>query len=225
MNPRKDGKQALRQIALHRRHFNVLARPHPAGCRRPGGFTTLPAYPKAKALGTLLGIHPPVLHLGHIAPEGPVYPNLLRSDRRWREPLARGAAEAVEDLRTLGGVYAEQADAVADLAAGRTPYDAAGTWLRPVSALVAAEAERLALPGLRSCPSRSPADLQRPPVRRKTSSPIPQYYLVSKCKPGLCPTRPWGRGSTAPPGPAPIPVPARRPPARPAGPPHPEVPP
>lgn len=130
--------------AMQARHFNLLTHPHPAGYRRSHGFTTLPDYRKAEVIGRILGIHAPVVYLSHIAVEGPHYRRRNQADRSWREPLAYGATCAVRDLRKLGGVYAEQADAIEAIAAGRVEYDAAGVWLEPVNTLIRAEVARLA---------------------------------------------------------------------------------
>ncbi|MEE1741208.1 hypothetical protein PUR49_32575 [Streptomyces sp. BE147] len=140
----KNLTELMKPLALQTRHFGLLTRPHPAGYRRCHGFATLPEYGKSEALGRLLGIHPPVLYLAHIAVEGPVYRVRDTQDRRWREPLASGAAGAVRDLRALGGTYAAQAVAVEDMAAGRTAYDTEGRWLAPVTALIKEEIDRLA---------------------------------------------------------------------------------
>ncbi|QDN54102.1 ATP-binding protein [Streptomyces sp. S1D4-20] len=135
--------QLLKSLALQTGHIGVITRPHPAGYRRAHGFSTLPEYAKSQALGRLLGIHPAVFYLAHIAVEGPQYNVRNKDDRRWREPLASGAASAVRDLRELGGAYAAQADAIEAMAAGRTPYDTEGNWLAPVTALIKAEIDRL----------------------------------------------------------------------------------
>jgi hypothetical protein len=42
-------------------------------------------------------------------------------------------------LRALGGIYAEQADAIAAIAAGEVPYDVHDRWLEPVNRLIRAE--------------------------------------------------------------------------------------
>ncbi|MFJ8785895.1 hypothetical protein [Streptomyces sp. NPDC102476] len=135
--------ELMQPLALQTRHLGLITRPHPAGYRRPHGFATLPEYAKAEALGRLLGIHPPVFYLAHIAVEGPLYRVRNKRDLSWREPLASGVASAVRALRQLGGAYAAQADAVEAMAAGRTPYDAEGKWLSPVTALIKAEMDRL----------------------------------------------------------------------------------
>ena len=135
--------ELMKPLALQTRHLGLITRPHPAGYRRAHGFATLPEYAKSQALGRLLGIHPPVFYLAHIAVEGPLYNVRTQGDRSWREPLSTGAASAVRDLRELGGAYAMQADAIEAMAAGRTPYDAEGKWLAPVTALIKAETDRL----------------------------------------------------------------------------------
>ncbi|MFF5019464.1 ATP-binding protein [Streptomyces sp. NPDC001165] len=139
----KNLAELIKPLALETRHLGLITRPHPAGYRRRYGFATLPEYAKSEALGRLLGIHPPVLYLAHIAVEGPLYNVRNKRDLSWREPLASGAASAARDLRELGGAYAAQADAIEAMAAGRTPYDAEGKWLAPVTALVKAEMDRL----------------------------------------------------------------------------------
>lgn len=135
--------ELVKPLALQTRHLGLITRPHPAGYRRHHGFATLPEYAKSEALGRLLGIHPPVFYLAHIAVEGPLYNVRNKQDLRWREPLASGAASAARDLRALGGAYAAQADAIEAMAAGRTRYDAEGKWLAPVTALIKAEIDRL----------------------------------------------------------------------------------
>lgn len=138
--------ELTKSLALSNRHLGLITRPHPAGYRRAGGFATLPEYAKSEALGRLLGIHPPVFYLAHIAVEGPFYNTRnghRNHDRGWRQPLATGAARAVRHLRELGGMYAAQADAIEAMAAGRTPYDAEGKWLEPVTTLIKAEINRL----------------------------------------------------------------------------------
>ncbi|WP_331762439.1 ATP-binding protein (plasmid) [Streptomyces sp. NBC_01527] len=135
--------QLMGEFALQARHFGLITRPHPAGYRRSHGFATLPDYQKSVNLGRLLDIHPPVFYLAHIAVEGPIY-NVRKASGPWREPLAYGASCAVHDLRELGGLYAQKADAIKDMAAGKTEYDTDGRWLTPVIELINAEIARLA---------------------------------------------------------------------------------
>jgi hypothetical protein len=51
--------------------------------------------------------------------------------------------KVISDLRALGGPYAAQADAIETMSQGRTPYDAEGSWLRPVVDILYAEEQRL----------------------------------------------------------------------------------
>ncbi|MFE0062748.1 hypothetical protein [Streptomyces sp. NPDC059003] len=138
---------AMQSIALTAATFRVLANPHPAGYRRPGGFACIPDYRKATALAELLGIHAPVLYLGHIAVEGPLYNVRQHTDgtapRPWNKPLSTHMPQVIEDLRRLGGPYADQADAIQALSLGHTPYDPDGAWLQPVLGLLHAERNRL----------------------------------------------------------------------------------
>ncbi|RSN14849.1 hypothetical protein DMH25_07905 [Streptomyces sp. WAC 01325] len=138
--------RAVASVAWSTAQWRVIADPHPAGYRRAYGFTCIPDYAKAVALAELLGIHAPVLYLGHIAVEGPLY-NVRRgtgtSNGPWKKPLSTHMPQVIADLRALGGPYAEQADAVEAMSQGRTPYDAEGAWLRPVNELLEAEKQRL----------------------------------------------------------------------------------
>ena len=139
--------KALRSVAITTPTWSVIANPKPAGFRRVGSFTCIPDYRKATALAELLGIHAPVLYLGHIAVEGPLY-NVRRgasdtANRPWNKPLSTHMSQVLEDLRTLGGRYAEQADPIEALSQGRTPYDPDGAWLQPVIDLLHAEKDRL----------------------------------------------------------------------------------
>ncbi|WP_331732647.1 hypothetical protein [Streptomyces sp. NBC_00989] len=138
--------RALSAVAWNTAQWRVIVDPHPAGYRRLHGFTCVPDYRKSVALAGLLGIHAPVLYLGHIAVEGPVY-NVRRgaspADRPWGKPLSIHMPKVISDLRALGGPYAAQADAIETMSQGRTPYDAEGSWLRPVIDILNAEEQRL----------------------------------------------------------------------------------
>lgn len=138
--------RALATVAINGRQWQMIVRPNPTGYRRSGRFSCIPDYRKAAALAELLGIHAPVLYLGHIAVEGPQYNSRTRAGtegRRWSKPLSTHMPTVVSDLRALGGLYAAQADAIDAMWQGRTPYDGDGIWLRPVTALLIAEKARL----------------------------------------------------------------------------------
>ncbi|WP_369228424.1 hypothetical protein AB5J52_48100 (plasmid) [Streptomyces sp. R39] len=138
--------RALSTVAWTTAQWQLIVNPHPAGYRRSGGFTCIPDYRRAAALAELLGLHAPVLYLGHIAVEGPLY-NVRRgstpADGAWKKPLSEHMPTVVSDLRGLGGPYAARADAVEAMYQGRTPYDAEGAWQRPVTELLNAEKDRL----------------------------------------------------------------------------------
>ncbi|MCW8101638.1 ATP-binding protein [Streptomyces tauricus] len=142
----RSAERAVSTVAWTMRQWALIVNPHPAGYRRTGGFTCIPDYRRAVALAELLGVHAPVLYLGHIAVEGPLY-NVRKgtspANRPWRKPLSTHMPKVISDLRALGGPYAAQADAVEAMSQGRTPYDAEGSWLSPVIALLNAEKQRL----------------------------------------------------------------------------------
>ncbi|MGW6790746.1 hypothetical protein [Streptomyces chartreusis] len=138
---------AVQSVALNAATWRVIANPNPTGYRRAGGFTCIPDYRKAIALAQLLGIHAPVLYLGHIAVEGPNYnvrPSTKPSaNRPWSKPLSTHMPQVLADLRALGGRYAASTDAIEALSQGRTAYDPDGAWLQPVIDLLHAEKDRL----------------------------------------------------------------------------------
>ncbi|MFF3489094.1 hypothetical protein ACFYXC_38515 [Streptomyces sp. NPDC002701] len=142
----RSAERAVSTVAWTMPQWRLIVNPNPAGYRRSGGFTCIPDYRRAVALAELLGIHAPVLYLGHIAVEGPLY-NVRKgtspANRPWRKPLSTHMPKVISDLRALGGPYAAQADAIAAMSQGRTPYDAEGSWLRPVIDLLNAEKQRL----------------------------------------------------------------------------------
>ncbi|MEU9291291.1 hypothetical protein AB0D57_43405 [Streptomyces sp. NPDC048275] len=142
----RTAEKALARVAWTMTQWRLIANPHPTGYRRSGGFTCIPDYRRACALAELLGIHAPVLYLGHIAVEGPLYnarKGTSPANRPWRKPLSTHIPKVISDLRALGGPYAAQADAIQAMSQGRTPYDAEGSWLRPVIELLNAEKQRL----------------------------------------------------------------------------------
>ncbi|MFE9687501.1 hypothetical protein [Streptomyces sp. NPDC006285] len=138
--------RAVSTVAWTTSQWRVIVNPNPAGYRRMHGFTCIPHYRKAVALAELLGIHAPVLYLGHITVEGPLY-NVRKgtspANRPWKKPLSTHMPSVISDLRALGEPYAAQADAIEAISQGRTPYDAEGSWLRPVIELLNAEKQRL----------------------------------------------------------------------------------
>ncbi|MER5698879.1 hypothetical protein ACWDBO_45015 [Streptomyces mirabilis] len=138
--------RAISTVAWTMPQWRVIVNPNPTGHRRMGGFTCIPDYRRAAALAELLGIHAPVLYLGHIAVEGPLYnvrQGVSSANRPWSKPLSTHMPKVISDLRALGGPYAAQADAIDAMSQGRTPYDGDGLWLRPVIELLEAEKERL----------------------------------------------------------------------------------
>ncbi|MFI1204822.1 hypothetical protein ACH4VR_36240 [Streptomyces sp. NPDC020883] len=145
----RSAAKAVSTVALKTPTWQVIANPKPAGYRREHGFACIPDYRKATALAELLGIHAPVLYLGHIAVEDPFY-NVRRginaAPQPWRKPLSTHMHHVIEDLRNLGGHYAAQADAIETMSQGRAEYDAEGAWLQPVIALLHAEQQRLNCP-------------------------------------------------------------------------------
>ncbi|MFF3786240.1 hypothetical protein [Streptomyces sp. NPDC001933] len=143
----RSADKAVRSVALNAAIWRLIANPNPTGYRRAQGASCIPDYRKATALAELLGMHAPVLYLGHIAVEGPTY-NARRgtqpsANRPWNKPLSTHMPQVHKDLRALGGSYAAEADAIEAMSQGRTPYDTDGRWLQPVINLLLVEKDRL----------------------------------------------------------------------------------
>ncbi|MFB8242356.1 hypothetical protein ACFC58_38085 [Kitasatospora purpeofusca] len=132
-------------IALQPTYWNVLDCPHPVGWRKSQGVSCVIDYDKITAIAGLVGLNPGVVWLAHMAPEAPTYNRCKPEDknRPWSIVLRKPLARALADLERAGGVYVEQIPLFRAMADGQTHYDADGTWLQPVLALLHAEAERL----------------------------------------------------------------------------------